>query len=86
VKGVGSIRRAMLRGGWRFRGGTSSNSYAEAVAARAVVVMMVVASATKRGDVSVAEEEGMMAEERVGEKAAVTANVIARAAARIFIV
>lgn len=41
MKGVGSIRRATLRGGLRFRGGTTMASEEEEVEANRLVVVVV---------------------------------------------
>mmetsp|Transcript_25386 Transcript_25386/g.61041 ORF Transcript_25386/g.61041 Transcript_25386/m.61041 type:complete len:93 (+) Transcript_25386:1832-2110(+) len=78
------MRRATLRGGFRFRGGTSSATAADAAASRTVADVRV---RGRRGDASVVAEEKSKGEElgREGEKADVTAKVMARAAGRIFI-
>lgn len=78
MKGVGSTSRATLRGGWRLSGGASSASAAAEAAKSAVGVSKVVRG--RRGDCSVLR--GV----REGEKAVVTANVIDKAAAWIFMI
>lgn len=84
MKGVGSIRSAMFRGGLRLSGGGSSASAAADAAAAEREVSATVRG--RRGENSVVATSGFIVrgDGPEGEKAAATANVMERAAPWIF--